>query len=116
MFEIMRKNIFGSKPGWLKEVQKKGQPAKAVLLADPKDYFKNVAGYQGADVWMDIQVRVEPSLAAPFEAAMKCQLSQILGGMLEAGMTVNVKYDPAHTDRVYLVDDVNALLQWRIKK
>ncbi len=116
MLEIMGKNIFGSKPGWLKQVEKNGQPAKAVVLADPKDYFKGTGGYQGADVWMDLAVRVEPGLEAPFEAKMKCQLSQIIGGMIKAGLRVNVKYDPGKKDRVLLVDDVNALLQYRVRK
>ena len=116
MLEIMGKNIFGSKPGWVKQVEKSGQPAKAVILVNPKDYFKGVAGYQGADVWLDLAVRVEPTLEAPFEVKMKCQLSQILGGMLEAGMRVNAKYDPKKKERVLLVDDVNALLQYRVKK
>jgi hypothetical protein len=116
MLEILGKNILGSQPGWRKHVEQNGQPAKAVVLANPRDYFKGIPKYEGADVWMDIPVRVEPSLEASFEAKMKCQLSQILGGMLEANMQVNVKYDPEKKERVLLVDDVNALLQSRIKK
>ncbi len=116
MFEIMRKNLFGSKPGWLKDVEKNGQPAKALVLADPQDYFKGTGGYQGSDVWLDLEVRVEPSLEAPFEAKMKCKLSQIIGGMIKAGLRVNVKYDPEKKDRVLLTDDVNALLQYRLRK
>jgi hypothetical protein len=116
MLEILAKNVFGSRPGWLKKVAKDGQPAKALVLENPKDYFKGIGKYEGADVWLDLAVRVEPSLEAPFEARMKCQLSQILGGLLEANMRVNVKYDRRHNDRVLLVDDINALLQYRIKK
>jgi hypothetical protein len=116
MLEIFVKNVFGSRPAWLKDVEKNGQPATAVILADPKDYFKDAPKYEGADVWLDLQVRLEPPLEAPFEGRMKCLLSQILGGMLEAGMRVNAKYDPAHKDRLLLVDDITRLLQYRVKK
>jgi len=116
MLELLAKNVFGSRPSWAKKVAKEGQPATALVLENPKNYFKGIPKYEGADIWLDLAVRVEPSLEAPLEARMKCQLSQVLGSLLEADMRVNVKYDRQHKDRVLLVDDINALLQYRIKK
>jgi hypothetical protein len=46
---------------------------------------------------------------------MNCQLTQITFGMLEAGMTVNAKYDPANKERVVLMDDPQTFLQYRVK-
>jgi len=112
----MFKGMFSFGPGWIKDVQAKGQPAKAVVISEPKDNMKGVKGYEGRDMWLEVTARIEPEGAAPFEAKMKCQLSQIVFGMLEAGMTVNARYDAAHPDRVVLVDDQQTLLHYRIKK
>ena len=112
----MFKMIFSPTPGWIKDVEKNGNPALAVVLSDPKDVLKGVAGYQGRDGWIDFQAQIHPSAEASFEARVKCRLSQALGGMLEPGMKVNVKYDPKNRKRVLLVDDVNKLLSYRLKE
>src|SRR5688572_21081826 len=109
-------NMFRMTPGWIKDVQANGRATKAVVISNPKDHLKGVKGYEGSDMWLDVTARIEPADEPSFEAGMKCQLSQIVFGMLEAGMTVNAKYDPAHKERVVLVDDQNALLQYRVKK
>lgn len=106
----------GGKPGWVNNVEKNGTPAKAVILSDPKAMFKNVGGYEGEDKWVDVQARVEPANEPAYEVALKCKLSQAIFGMLEPGIRVNVKYDPKDKQRVLLVDDVNTLLQARVKK
>jgi hypothetical protein len=108
--------MFRMTPRWIKDVQANGKAAKALVVSNPKDHLKGVQGYEGSDVWLDVTARIEPAGEPPFEAGMKCQLSQIVFGMLEAGMTVNAKYDPAHKERVLLVDDQHTLLQYRLKK
>lgn len=112
----MFKAVFSIPPGWIKNVQKNGTPAKAEIISDPKDNMKGVQGYEGRDVWLEVKARLEPENEAPYEVNLKCQLSQILFGMLEKGMKVNVKYDPLHKDRAVLMDDAQALLMTRIKK
>jgi hypothetical protein len=110
--------MFRPTPGWVKQVRVQGQPAVAVVLADPQEVadLQRGGGYQGRDGWIDVAARVEPASAAPFEAAMKCRLSQALFGMLAAGMKVNVRYDPQNKNRVLLVDDVNTLLRYRVQE
>jgi len=110
--------MFRPTPRWIKHVQAQGQPAVAVVLADPQEVadLQRGGGYQGRDAWIDVAARVEPTGDAPFEAAMKCRLSQALFGMLAAGMKVNVRYDPQHKERVLLVDDVDTLLSYRVQE
>ena len=112
----MFKNLFRMTPGWIKDVQANGKAAKAVVVSDPKDNMKGVQGYEGRDMWLEVSARIESADEPPFDAKMQCQLSQIVFGMLETGMTVNAKYDPAHKERVVLVDDQHTLLQYRVKK
>lgn len=109
--------MFRPTPGWVKQVQAHGRPAAAVVLADPQEVadLQRGGGYEGRDGWIDVAARVQPADEPPFEAAMKCRLSQALFGMLAAGMTVNVRYDPQDRSRVLLVDDVNTLLSYRVK-
>jgi hypothetical protein len=111
----MFKMIFSPSPGWIKDVEKNGTPALALVLSDPKEILKGIAGYQGRDSWIDVQAEIHPNVDTKFEAKMKCSLSQALGGMLEPGMKVNVKYDPKDTKRVLLIDDVTKLLSYRLK-
>jgi hypothetical protein len=112
MFKLL-KMMFGPTPRWIKDVESHGKAAQAVILSDPKEILKGVAGYEGRDGWIDVQAQVQPAGDVPFEARMKCRLSQAVFGMLEIGMTVNVRYDPENKSRVLLVDDVNALLRYR---
>ncbi len=112
----MFKAFFSIPPGWIKDVQKNGKATKAVVVSSPKDNMKGVQGYEGRDLRLEVVRRIEPADEAPFEAKMKCQLTRITFGMLESGMTVNAKYDPAHKERVVLADDPQTLLQYRVKK
>jgi hypothetical protein len=100
-------------PGWIKQVQKSGRQASAIALAGGQDYLKGIGGYEGADLWLDLPVRVEPEGEQPFEAKMKCRLSQSL--VVEAGMKVPVRYDPSRRTRVVLLGDVQTLLESRLK-
>ena len=111
----MFKMIFTPSPGWLKNVEKSGKQAQALVISDPKSILKGVAGYQGKDGWIDLEVEGHPADEAPFRAKMKARFSPVLGGMLEPAMHVNVKYDGADRQRVMLVDDVNKLLSYRLK-
>ena len=112
----MFKSMFSLTLGWIKDIQTNGKAAKAVIISNPKDNMNGVKGYEGRDMWLEVVARIEPVDELPLEAKMKCQLSQIVFGMLEAGMTVNAKYDPNHKERVVLVDDQKTLLQYRVKK
>jgi len=111
MFKVM----FGPTPGWIKDVEKNGRPGKALVMSDPKDLLKGMGGYQGRDGWVDVRAQVETVVDGQFEAKVQCCLSTALGGMLEPGLRVNVKYDPKHKERVLLTDDVNTLLSYRLK-
>lgn len=112
MFKVM----FGLTPGWIKDVEKKGKPASAVVKSDPQAVLKGVGSYEGRDGWIDVQVEVQPADEPAFEAKMKCKLSQAVFGAMRLGQTVNVRYDPKDKKRVLLTDDVQALLQSRVKK
>jgi hypothetical protein len=111
----MLKMIFSPSPGWISDVEKNGKDALAEILSDPQHILKGVAGYQGRDGWIDVQAQIYPLDDAQFEGKMKCRFSQAIGGMLERGMRVNVKYDPKHRTRILLVDDINKLLSYRLK-
>jgi hypothetical protein len=106
----------GGKPRWVNDVEKNGLAAKAVILSDPRQLIKDIGGYEGDDKWIDVQISVQPANEPAYEAAMKCKLSQATFGLLEPGITVNIKYDAKDKTRVLLVDDVNTLLQARVKK
>ena len=115
------KMIFRMTPGWVKEVARNGKPASATVLSDPKTIFQGVAGYQGKDGWIEVQTEVHPAEEtsfpadeASFPANITCRLSQALGGLLEPGVEVHVRYDPGNKKRVLLMDDVDALLRARI--
>lgn len=101
------------RPGWIKRVQKSGREASAVALSSGQDYMKGVS-YSGADIWINLPARVEPEGEHPFEAKMKCRLSQSL--VIKTGMKVPVRYDPDDRKKVVLVADVHALLESRLVK
>jgi hypothetical protein len=110
------KMAWGPTPGWIAKVREGGQPATALVLRDPEavEATKRIGGYKGRDGWIDVDVRVKSAAGPPFEATMKCRLSEAMFGMLAAAMEVNVRYDPAAPEHVVLTDDANALLQKRI--
>ena len=111
----MFKSMFSLTPGWIKEVESHGKLAKAIILSDPQAVMKGVNGYQGTDKWLDVQARIEPPNETPYEANLKCKLTQIVFGAMKAGLIVNVKYDPNKKSNVVLVDDQNTLLGYRKK-
>jgi hypothetical protein len=112
------KMMFWPTPRWIKAVRENGQPTVAVVLADPEEVktLQRGGGYQGRDGWIDVPVQVQPAGNVPFAADMKCKLSQALFGMLAEGLQVNVRHDPQNPQRVLLVDDVDTLLSYRVKK
>jgi hypothetical protein len=116
-------NVFGllkmalsPTPGWIEKVRSGGQSAVATVLADPAAVadMNRMGGYKGKDGWIDVNVRVKAVSEPPFDAVMKCRLSEAMFGMMTAGMDVNVRYDPADTQHVVLTDDANTLLQKRV--
>jgi len=57
----------------------------------------------------DVTVRVETSDMSSFEAKMKAGLSRTF--LLLPGVRVQVKYDPHHPEKVFLDDEIQAILQ-----
>jgi hypothetical protein len=102
-------------PHWIKKVEKNGMTGTATVLTNPSEIMKGVAGYQGRDLWIDFEADVLTDVGEEYKAKVKCRLSQALGGMIEPGMKVNVRYDPNDKTRVVLVDDVQTLLNYRVK-
>jgi hypothetical protein len=109
MFKVM----FGPTPGWIKDVQKNGRLAKALILSDPSELLKGVGGYEGRDGWVDVRAQIETVVDGQFEAKVQCRLSTSLA--VKPGLRVNVKYDPGHKEHVLLTDDFNTLMSYRIK-
>jgi hypothetical protein len=102
-------------PGWIKKVERDGRPASATVLSDPKKIIDGVGDYRGKDGWIDFDADVLTEEGEQFTTKAKCRLSQALGGMMEPGMNVNVRYDSKDRGRVVLVDDYQTLLNYRIK-
>jgi hypothetical protein len=111
----MLKMTLSPTPRWIKGVEANGRPASATVLSDPKQVIEGIGGYRGKDGWIDFQADVLTEVGEQFTATAKCRLSQALGGMMEPGMKVNVRYDPNDHGRVVLVDDVQTLLNYRLK-
>lgn len=112
MFKLM----FSPTPGWIKSVEKNGEPAMAVILANPQHILDGVPEYKGRDAWIETGAEVHPASGEVYQAKMKCRLSQALGGMLEPGLQVNVRIDRKDRSKVVLMDDINTLLSYRLKK
>ena len=109
--------MFGFAPRWVKKVKESGVVGTAVLLGNPQDKLqKYQKGYQGRDKWLEVAVRVQAMDGTTYTTDMQCQMSQVLFGMMEAEMTVNVKYDPEDRARVVLMDDVQKLLSYRVRE
>jgi hypothetical protein len=111
MLELM----FGFKPRWFDKVLAGGTPASAEVISDPKDVMKGVAGYHGGERYLNVVVRVGATYDGVHEQKMKTPLTTVLGGILEPGMEVNVKYDAADPTRIVLADDLMALLTRRVR-
>jgi hypothetical protein len=117
MFNAFRL-MFSIKPAWVDTVSNQGLSASALVLENPKEVeqLKKSGGYQGKDAWIRVPVKVHPQSARAYPADMICQLSQVMLGMLETGMQVNVRVDRDDPSRALLVDDVNTLLSYRVQK
>jgi hypothetical protein len=100
-------------PMWIKKIERDGKPASATVLSDPKQIIEGIGGYQGKDGWIDFQAELLTEDGEQFQAKAKCRLSQSFG--MEPGMKVNVRYDPNDRKHVVLVDDVQTLLNYRLK-
>jgi len=111
----MLKMMFSPTPRWIKGVEKNGKPASATVLSNPGKVIEGIGGYQGKDGWIDFEADVLTEVGEHFAATAKCRLSQALGGLMEPGLKVNVRYDPKDRKRVVLVDDVQTLLNYRLK-
>ena len=75
------------------------------------DYLKGVGGYSGGDIWIDLPVQVETPGDEPYQARMKCRLTQ--SWVIVAGSRVPVRFDPSNPLRVVLNGDLQALLRGR---
>lgn len=111
MLELM----FGFKPRWFDKVLALGVPALATVISDPKEVMTGVAGYRGGERYFDVVVRVDATYDGTHEQKMKTPLSTALGGLLEAGQQVNVKYDEGDQTKIVLADDVVTLLKRRVR-
>jgi hypothetical protein len=58
---------------------------------------------------IEIEVRVLPENEPPFEAKMKAGLSKTY--VLMPGVRVNVKFDPAKKQQVFLEDELQEILK-----
>jgi hypothetical protein len=72
-------------------------PAKPDLLFKPVDPAFTRAAFTAGQFGGKGFIHSEPVLSHNNLSESR-QLSQINLGMIEAGMTINVKYDPAHTE------------------
>jgi hypothetical protein len=109
----MMKMAFLPTPHWVKKIEREGKPATATVLSDPKQVIEGIGGYEGKDGWIDFQAEVLSEDGEQFQAKAKCRLSQSFA--MEPGMKVNVRFDPDDRERVVLVDDIQTLLNSRLK-
>lgn len=100
----------GIAPRWTTRVLREGRQAPAIVLAN--DVLKGIGGYEGENVWVELPARVQPEGEPPFEASVKCRLSQSLA--LSAGTQVAVKYDARDRRKVVLLGDLPALFKARV--
>ena len=96
-------------------MEENGEPASATVLSNPGKVIEGIGGYQGKDGWIDFEADVLTEVGEHHTATAKCRLSQALGGLMEPGLKVNVRYDPKDRKRVVLVDDIQTLLNYRLK-
>ena len=83
-------------PRWMVALAQSGQVAPAVVVAN--EVLKGVGGYEGADLWVTLPVRVTPAGANPFPTQLHCRLSRSF--RLQAGQTITIRYDPNQPKRV----------------
>jgi len=78
-----------------RELQKTGQPAKAVIL---KISDTGVTVNDDPVVWLDLEVH--PDNGPEFKARTKCLISRLDVPQFQPGLTIPVRYDPADHSRV----------------
>ena len=105
--------LFGKKPAVtsMAEVLEDGAPKmmewSRLQMEKSKQRFQKSEEYARAPMFQ-VRVHVTPQGAAPFDAQMDTSLAAI--GLMKPGIQVQVSYDPKQSERVSLVDDVNAVL------
>jgi len=98
--------LFGKKKTFqaLAEVLEDGRDKMNAEMKKPK--FNN---YSGPEVFLDVDVRVQPQNDPSFEAKMKVGLLKMY--LLKPGVRVMVKFDPAKKEQVTFDDDAQAILE-----
>ena len=98
--------VFGKKQTveTLAEVLEDGREKMNTEMKKPK--FNN---YSGAEVFLDLAVRVQPPETPPYEAKMKVGLLKM--HLLKQGVRVRVKYNSRKPEQVEYDDDPQALLE-----
>ena len=109
IFKIL-KIVFSSSPGWIEDVNKRGRPALAVLLADPLEKLKKFNYWGIKEIWIDAHVMVKPVEGVAFEAQMKLTFSQAIIGKFNVGRKVGVMYNPDNKQQVFFRGDFNSLV------
>lgn len=77
-------------------------------LADEEMKKPKYRNYRGAEIFIPVKVRVQPSEAPAYEAAMKASIFKCV--LLVPGVVVQVNYDPHHLERVELNDELQSIL------
>jgi len=78
-----------------RELQKTGQPAKAVIL---RISDTGMTVNDDPVVWLELDVH--PDAAPVFQARTKCLISRLDVPQFQPGCTIQVRYDPADHTRV----------------
>lgn len=100
-------------PGWIKQIQVNGTPAKALVLEE--DIMQGT-GYQGSDMWIDLRVEVKPQNEESFKSQVKIRLSQAVFGLPITGEKISVRFDPNDHSRVVLDGDLVKLQSTRARE
>jgi hypothetical protein len=72
-------------------------------------FMSRIGGYEGAEVFVDVAVRVQPDDGPPFEAVMKAGLLKCF--LIKPGVRVMVEYDSRRKENVKLADELPAILE-----
>ncbi len=98
--------LFGKKQNVkaLAEVLEDGREKMNAEMTKPK--YNN---YSGREVFIDIEVHVQPDNEPSFGSKMKASLLKAY--LLKPGVRVLVKYDPAKKEQVIMDDEPTAILE-----
>jgi|SRR5215208_7966498 len=83
------------------------EDARGMMNAEMKKPKYN--NYSGAELMLEVAVRLQPANELPYEARMKVGLLKAY--LLKPGVRVMVKYDPAKKEQVSFDDDAQAILE-----